>query len=49
MILYFTAPTLPKLVLYLRGVKNWEEFGVFLLPEAEMDSLEVNVWLATYT
>ena len=37
----FTVPTLPKLVLNLRGVKDWEEFGVFLLPEAEIDALEV--------
>ena len=40
-------PTLPKLVLYLSGVKDWEEFGVFLLPEDEIDLLEVKICLVS--
>ena len=40
---YFTEPTLRKLVLYLKGVKDWEEFGMCLLPEDDIDIVEVNI------
>ena len=40
---YFTEPTLRKLALYLRGVKDWEEFGMCLLPEDDLDMIEVKL------
>ena len=39
---YFTEPTLLKLALYLREVKDWEEFGMCLLPKDDIHILEVN-------
>ena len=39
---YVIAPTLPKLVKYLKGItEGWEEFGIFLFPDDLTYKVEV--------
>ena len=37
-----TEPSLKDLVKYLKGVQNWEDFGYDLLPEEELELVEVH-------
>ena len=48
-VVHFTEPTLLKLSLYLKEVKEWEEFGMCLLPEADLHILKVNVCLFSFS
>ena len=44
-IMYLIAPTLPKLVSYLKLLDEWELFGIFLLPEGETHFVKVKGYL----
>ena len=35
----FIAPNLPKLARYLEKLNDWEDFGIFLLPEDDAEHL----------
>ena len=35
----FIAPNLPKLARYLEKLNDWEDFGIFLLPEDDAEYL----------